>query len=471
MRAHPLSPLNQLYRNLSFVVSANSCEWIVLDRSLDLDRLREAAIALVRAHPVLNSVQTKRGLLYYWEELDGPITVDIRHKKVPAMTPDELHRRLVDNIHREPLPLVRERPWRIHVTESPGGRTWLQIITTHVFSDGRSANIVARDLAAAYSAAVSGRVWHPAPVGEVRDPMALFTPHLPEKEKKRLRRAAVKAVIKDAVTPCVGLKVDRVPRGETAVQFFDYGATVWNRLKAGSRRVDMSVHPFILAGVLRTIEQLNRDRGVRSPRIRIVDNFSLRRFAKQRETIDDLYDALATPYTVDFTLTEDNTALVNQIRRKLDALKQGEILRELYRAQLYLQAGLLSHKKSATQLVTRFVVKSNVVCTNIGPVPEDFDAFGDSRVEDYYSFSQMFPPGELMFLFSTYRGRLRVVLLHDDRRIPAARVREIGETLFPANLFQALEDCESAACASLPRRFDSIARAKNESDNVTGGVS
>jgi len=432
------------------LVSGNSCEWIVLNAPINIECLRAAAIEVVRVHPVLNSIQVKKGFRYFWKELDDPISVDIRYEKVSEQFAARLHAHLVRNIHREPLPLTRERPWRIHVTDSPDGRTYLQIITTHVFTDGRSANIVARDLAAAYSALASQQDCQLQPIRGSRDPFELFAGHLPSIERKRLRRAGFKAILTDALTRCVGLKTDVSRRGETAVHFFDYGIAMWDEVKRVSRHMDMSVHPFILASVLRIIEQLNDRRGVRSPVVRIVDNFSLRRFAADRATIDNLYDVFAVPYTLDFSLRGDDVSLVTQIRKQMDQMKRGEILRELYRYQIYHRAGFFSdQKKMATRLVSRLVVRTNVVCTNIGPVPEDFAAFGTAQVEDYYSFAQLFPPGDLMFLFSTYRGRLRLVLLHDDRRVSHELAEEIGERLFASNLSRVIDSFAKAqGCAT-----------------------
>lgn len=445
-----LSPLNQIYRNLAMLTSANSCEWISLSQPLDLKLLREAAEAVVRMHPVLNSVQLRRGLFFYWKELDTPVEVDIRYERLPALTEEALHPRLVANIHAEPLPITRHRPLRLHVTELDDGRTWLQIITTHVFTDGRSANVVARDLAHAYGT-VSAGMWPAQPVSPAsRDPFDLFTRHLSFGQRWRLGWQGLKAIFSDLFSRVVALKLPGRPRGETRISFFDLGSAKWSELRAHARAQGLSVHPFIVAAVLRVIETLNRRNGIESPVIRLIDNFSLRRFAAQPEQLADLYDVYAVPYTIDFQMSPDSRELVQRIRGKLDALKAGGILAELYRNWHYRNSALLSDKKIGTRLVTRFVMKSNVICTNIGPVPEDFSRFGEAQVLDYYSFSQMFPPGQLMFLFSTYRNRLRLVLLHDGNNIEAALASEIGTSLFPAALAAAIHESRVEQPAAAP---------------------
>lgn len=415
---------------MSYLVNANSCEWIELDRPLDLQRLRAAAEQVTLRHPVLNSVQVRRGTRYYWKQLDGPVRVDLRYRMLTADEAENCHAQLVDNAWQEQLPLETARPWRLHVTEAADGRTWLQIITSHVFTDGRSANIVARDLAAAYSAPPQSRTPDVEVQDGVRDPFALFTSTLPFRERLRLGLAAAAAIVRDALVPSDRLRLPRRARGSTGVAFFDFGQDTWESLRSAARGAGLSVHPLILGATLRTVEQLNAEAGYRTDRLRVIDNFSLRRFATS-DDVHELYDVYAVPYTLDFDLTAGDAALVAGIRGQLDRMKRGEILRELYRQKLYMASSLLTPKKLATRMVARHIVRSNVICTNIGPVPEDFQHFGDAAVVDYYSFSQMFPPGEIMFLFSTYRSRLRLTLLYDTARVSSATADTVGRVIYP----------------------------------------
>lgn len=428
-----------MYRYMSMLVNANSCEWIVLDGRLDLERLRRAARSVARRHAVLNSVQRRRGVAFYWQPWPDEKDVELRFERLPAMSDTERHRHLVNNIWREQLPLTDGRPWRLHVSEELAGRTWLQIITTHVFTDGRSANVVARDLAHAYTAAADAArdpVLSPgAGPDPQRDPFKLFTADLPAAERCRLTLGALAAIGRDAVAPCGKLVLPSGPVGETGVLFFDFGEATWQRVRRAGRAAGLSAHPFLLGAVLRSIESWNASRGRKTRTLRVIDNFSLRRFSHQPD-IQEIYDVFAIPYSLDFQLDADDGVLLQQIRRKLDRMKNGEVLRELFRQKLYMLSSALSPKRLATKLVTRFVVRSNVICTNIGPVPEDFDRFGSARVQEYFSFSQMFPPGELMFLFSTCRGRLRAVLLFDRNKIAEPQARALVDEVYTGHLMR-----------------------------------
>jgi NRPS condensation-like uncharacterized protein len=438
MQLHRLSPLNQVYRYMSMLVNANSCEWIELDGPLDLDRLQRAARAVARRHPVLNSVQRRKGLGFFWQKWPDEVDVDIRYERLSQMTDVQRHRHLVNNIWKEQLPLNSGRPWRLHVSELSDGRTWLQIITTHVFTDGRSANIVARDLSHAYSAEVSGSAADTALLGGAgptpeRDPFALFTANMTASDRQRATIGALGGIAHDALATCDKFAVKAGPAGETGVLFFDLGDRVWQQVRQAGREKDLSAHPFILAAVLRSVETWNAKRGIKTKVLRVIDNFSLRRFSSH-STIKEIYDVFAIPFAMDFKLESGNTQLLAQIKQKLDHMKSGAILQDLFRQRLYMWSSLLSPKRLATKLVTRLVVRSNVICTNIGPVPEDFDSFGKSRVTEYYSFSQMFPPGEIMFLFSTYRGHLRTVLLYDENKVSEHEARDLVENTYRQHL-------------------------------------
>lgn len=447
MALYSHSPLNQMYRYMSMLVNANSCEWIVLNGHLDIKRLRRAARAVARRHWVLNSFQRRKGLGFAWETWSDEAEMDIRYERLPPMSDEERHQHLVHNIWQEQLPLTQGRPWRIHVSEDDNGRTWLQVITTHVFTDGRSANIVARDLAHAYTAAEGDNIPEldpEAPRDPERDPFKLFTQDLSTADKRGLVGDALKAIVSDATAPCDRLALKKGPVGKTGVLFFDFGADTWQRVRRAGKHVGLSVHPFLLGAVLRSIQRWNQKRGKQTRILRVIDNFTLRRF-NQEPHVQDIYDVFAIPYSLDYQLDQDDKSLLKQIKTKLDVLKKGAIRKELYRQWLYMSSSLLSPKVLATRLLIKFVVRSNIICTNIGPVPEDFDRFGDASVDEYYSFSQMFPPGEMMFLFSTYRGSLRTVLLYDTNKITQQEAQQFVDDTYTDELLRLTEDGAQAS--------------------------
>ena len=58
--------------------------------------------------------------------------------------------------------------------------------------------------------------------------------------------------------------------------------------------------------------------------------------------------------------------------------------------------------------------KSNVFLTNPGVCPSNLPRFGDAAVIDYVTFPQLFAPADVMFVFSTFRDRLRIHVVYDE---------------------------------------------------------
>jgi hypothetical protein len=66
------------------------------------------------------------------------------------------------------------------------------------------------------------------------------------------------------------------------------------------------------------------------------------------------------------------------------------------------------------------IFKSNVFFTNPGVVPTRLERFGDKTVVDYVTFPQLFAPADVMFVFSTFRDRLRVLVVYDEDALGGA---------------------------------------------------
>lgn len=69
-------------------------------------------------------------------------------------------------------------------------------------------------------------------------------------------------------------------------------------------------------------------------------------------------------------------------------------------------------------------MKSNVLLSNVGPAPAEIFEDGPLGVRDYFSFSQLFPPGRLMVFLSSTTATLRAVLLWNDAALSEEDVRE-----------------------------------------------
>jgi hypothetical protein len=79
----------------------------------------------------------------------------------------------------------------------------------------------------------------------------------------------------------------------------------------------------------------------------------------------------------------------------------------------------------ASKLALQYLVNGNVLCTNPGIVPFDYPRMENAPITDFYSFSQVFPPGQLMFVFTTFRQSFRLATVYNEFAVTAAQVQTI----------------------------------------------
>lgn len=421
----PMTPLNKLYgyyeRMLWRVgMNANSCEWLEIEQPIDIAVLTAAARLVQMRHPVLRA-RTRLGA--YWQ-VDPAVAAPEVHVATLDVAPGApLTDVLMANVWRRRLLLDTGPAFRLHVTHLPG-RTVLQIVTTHVYTDGRSANIVAADLVAAYDAVLNGSTFDTDPVDLLdRDLRKTFWQGLSARERRAAYAGAVRAMVRDARTACLKIVGKGHDRGMTEVVFRDLGTEALDNLRVASARHGMSRHPFYILAAARAIMAFNARRGVTDAKpLRIIDNVSLRPFGDA--AMQALYELCAIPYTLVVDPAADDATILATARDGLRALRNGKALDEVARQYLLAIGAALGPKILGLKLVLATLIKSNVILSNVGPVDDAMFAGKGLRVIDYYSFSQLFPPGEVMIFVSTARGRLRFVCLYDSANFTRQEVEE-----------------------------------------------
>lgn len=185
-------------------------------------------------------------------------------------------------------------------------------------------------------------------------------------------------------------------------------------VRRAARTQGCTVHAYFLAALLRAVDGLEG----RRRRRRIIDLFSFRRLAGPAAA--DWYDTLVLPFTLTLRDGGDEAALLADIDHALRVEKDGGVLAEFRRQQIYAAAAACLPKRLATALVARFVAKSNLIATNPGVIDLPLEGFGPIPIRDFYNLSQLFPPGRMMWIFNTFRGRLRLTVVYDRQAVDAA---------------------------------------------------
>ena len=415
--------LNQTYAYLDLVCNANSCDWLELAGPLDTALLHRAIAATLDRHPMARSVCRRAGVFFEWQHLDRALPFEVEELRLDIEDDALLRRRLLAIVWERRTLAGDRHPLRFLHVRTPL-RTVLLIVTCHVYTDGRAASLLSSDIAEAYSRLARGE----APATEVvdlteRSHDRLFLGPLPLLARVGLALSALGSLLHDLLTPAGSVALGATDTRRTDMTVAEIPAALMERLRQRAHDSSLSLHPYFLVAALRAVESFNRSQGREgSRRLRFVDNFSLRRFSTD-PVVHKLYDCLAVPYTLQLDGAQCDDTLLRTLSTRLDALKGGQVLRELYRLRFYYWMSLPLPKALATRMACRVFTRADVICTNVGLLDPRVAVFGDVAVKSYYSFPQLFPPGKLMFQLSSYAGALRLLVLFDGGQLDAARVQ------------------------------------------------
>lgn len=418
----PLATLNLPFYLCSLILNANSCEFLELDGVPDPKLLRQALQAAVGRHPSLNSRIRRRGLRAFWQRSDKDEPIELHWHDLSSADAATLHQHFLHNIWGpgQALDLHQQRAARFHLTVTRDGSV-LQLITTHVWSDARAGYRLSHEICQAYSALHAGQAPAESEISvPVRNSEHLLRESLAGREAD-YRSAALRALAHEINTPATGLSV---PPGRGPNDFckVDLGAEFLTRLRQAARRRGVTVHALITAALVLACRDHDRAQGIHEPRLhQIHDLFSMRKLGHGGEPgcTDDLYDTMVLPFDVNFDTSLSSDALIGEAMAKLEKLKSGGIFIEYFKIALLVKLLSFLPKRWGIPWAVRNFLTGNVMCTNPGPVPYAIDALGDLTVTDFYSFSQLFPPGRIMLVFSTFRDRLRLITVYDELAFPA----------------------------------------------------
>jgi hypothetical protein len=416
--------LNQTYAYLNIVCNGNSCDLIELEAELDLDLLQRVVERVIDRHPMARSVYARRGPFLDWIHCASRLPVTIEVHRIESDDPATIRHKLLAAAWGPKVLSQHQHPFRFIYTRTPRG-PYLQVITTHVYTDGKAANIFAADIAECYEALEAGREWTPAPADIAdRSHDRMFLGELSWRRRAHLFLAGGRCLLSDVLSPAGRLAIDGPRTSETDVLMIELPDELSDSMRRAARRHNITMHPFLLVAVLRTCEAFNHAKGrpLRRP-LRIVDNFSLRRFSRD-PAIHRIYDCVAAPYTLAIDPGKNNDRLLDEIYRTLDSLKQGEILRELYRLRFYYWLSLPLPKNIAIWIACFLCTRADVICSNVGVLDARLQRIGSIGVRSYFSFPQLFPPGKVMYQISSFHGRMRLALLYDRGQLTEGEARQ-----------------------------------------------
>lgn len=419
--------MNQCFVLLEQIKNANSCDWLELDGEIDRNLLLISAKKAVSRHPMAQSVYGRKFLFWFtWIHTEKQLPIDVEEQSCPSDNDDVINAQMHDNINEYSVLRKDRHPLRIVLIKSPS-RFFLQSLTTHVYTDGKSANILTTDIMRFYNDLYfETRTMDDLQQVDINDRNhdRMFLSKLSLLKRIKLFLQAVGSVFHDVFTPCGGLQLPKSKSKDCALILTEIPVEDFNSLKQKSKNEKVTMHPIFLRALVRTIEDFNRSRSVRCPRtIKVLDNFSLRRFSDD-EAIKNLYDCVSVPYLLEADIRKGDQKIERAFNDQLEDMKSGMALTQLYKYRIYHWMSLFIPKNIAAVIATKVMVRANVICTNVGILDPDLKQFGDAKVMSYISFPSLLPPGKVLFQISSFHGQLRLLTLFHTGQLTRQEVVE-----------------------------------------------
>ncbi len=419
----PLSTLNTLFLFLAELVNGNSCEMIVINGDVDAVILGQAMQDVVAAHPHLRTHIVKKGRRYYKAPVSEPLQIPIE-KRCFTGGADELNRFLSDNIWcTPPVDVFKGPPLRIVLTQA-GRQTHLQILSSHVWSDAKAGYALMNDIVEAYTCRMEGR----QPQLSQRENCGL---DFDESLQARLaaigrvysRKVVLKSLYHDLFHSGGSTTVKRADRYQSRFITTGIGDNAFMRqLKQASKAAGVTIHSFLVAALTRALHQHDERLGSDKSHYRLHDMLSLRDHV---DGFEEIYDCCVLPFDFDCNWHPASDARLVSNSHTLAEIKQGRIFDEYFKVRFMLDLLHYLPRPLASRLALRYLVNGNVLCTNPGIIPFDYPRMAKAPVTDFYSFSQVFPPGHLMFVFTTFRQSFRLATVYNEFAVTAAEVQTI----------------------------------------------
>lgn len=410
----PLSPLNIVFVNLSHVTCTNSCDSLEIEGELDYALLRRALDTCAGRRLAMRSRVRRRFLRYWMHETGAAVDVPLHVIERPgAASLDDLLPDMLEQVWGRPLDLEREPPLRA-VLFACAGRSFLQLICSHVWSDAQAGYQLTQELADTYRALANNARPAAGPTLGVAGAGAAapaYAAHRWWQKSVFLARAALE-IAGDMLRPDLLWPIEAVPRGPTGMDKRELPAEWLARLKQTARAQNASVHALLMTALVRA----SAEAAGRAGMFRYTDSWSLR--PSFGDGSAQLYDALMVPYNLRLDSRRTDQQLLADIRDRIGALRDGRVIVDYYRQVIFDVCSRFLPRRLATLWAGRAIAKSNILISNPGPIPFPLDAFGTHRVADYFSYPQLFPPGRALLLFSTFRGVPRLIVMFDTHAFP-----------------------------------------------------
>ena len=421
-----LSTSNKLYVYLSELVNGNSCEMLEVDGDVNIERLRYALRCVVEKHDNLRAIIVEENREIYRKVRNGTIEIPIEVSERSFDSLEELQSYLADNIWRNPaFNLGVDAPIKVKITKV-AGCSYIQFITTHVWADARSGYLLIADIVNFYnrreSSSILGVDLNSSPK------LSTFDKNVQAVAKKYKIQLGWLPAIGSLIGGCFGngskLSVNQCEDQDT--QFYLHKFSSPQKLveiKDHAKSLGTTVHSILVPAIIDACRAHDLDRGVIRKSYHLHDLFSVRAYGDS--TNQGLYDNFVLPFEYSIKWDEDPNIMVSKVNDEINKVKNGGVFIEYNMIERILWLLKYLPKRKTIDFIYKYFLSGNILCTNPGVIPFEYSKLGDTKILDFYSFSQLFPPGKIMFVFNTFRKVLRISVVYDRNALSRLEVKKI----------------------------------------------
>ena len=465
LQRRPLLTTEACFYHLARLSNIDSGELLTLARAPDLKLLSKALEHTRRAHPLSRALLVpprwwRRG---HWLIEPAPDPLVIEERTLPegisvgrGEPSDEELSSLCAELWRRPSSLGDQVPVSLTIYRSPGSaRTFLLIRCPHFATDAYAGARFASDLLENYGALergeppVKGGQTIGCPSGEHSDPFQRL--EVSPLQKLIAAFSAPLSLIRDFLTPASGFGFPERPRGASRLLRIRLEEPALQRLRAAARLGGITAHTLFSAALARLRSHHRPD----APPLRFVDLSDLRPLIAPEER--EQLACLVLPFSQTLPRAADargarGERALRRLMRSIKALRGGRALAEFYRLRLYVFFARCLPLERISAGLFRWVLKTDLVTTNPGPVPFSFERCGSIPVLDFINFPNISGGARLGLIYTTFRGALRILCIADSAALTEGEQRAPLQAL-TGEIEGLIEEIEEGALRPLPARL------------------
>lgn len=414
-----LSYANRMFQVLSEFANeqsnGNSCELIKVAGPVDRIRLKNAVKLVIAKHDNLRAViLSRKGEQFRTVKSNVP-EVELEYQELDLEGESQIRTYLADNVWRTaPLGLTKPPIIKVYVSKI-GGFHYIQFVTSHVWSDAKSGFQLVADILSFYDKPEQNEA------NVEREPCAR---EFDEDVLKIARKEGVAIgwwpafiqMVRDLFYRGGGISVAQGAPQKTQFYIHHFAQEkMLEQVKQEAKRRDITVHSLLIPVLVDCCHDHDLNRGVNNIHYTLHDLYSLRGCGENEYR--DTYDNFVFPFEYTVKWDHDLQKMIESVTDEVNRIKNGDIYKEYNKERLMLDLLRFLPRKAAFRFLFKYCIKGNIICTNPGIIPYDFPMLGDSEIVDFYNFPQLFPPGEAMFVFSTFRGVMRILVVYNQSAI------------------------------------------------------